>query len=65
MNIDNIQEKIKNHRDRLLEHKLYSNIETIKDLQLSQRIIFTPFGTLCLFKSFTNKIDLYKNTMAS
>jgi hypothetical protein len=34
VNMDNIQQKIKNHRDRLLEHKLYSNIETIKDLLL-------------------------------
>ncbi|GIR22377.1 MAG: hypothetical protein CM15mP36_15840 [Flavobacteriales bacterium] len=60
MNIDNIQEKIKNHRDRLLEHKLYSNIETIKDLQ-----VFTENPCLCSMgfhvpiKSITNQIDMY------
>ena len=30
MNIDYIQDKINDQREKLLKHKLYSNIETIK-----------------------------------
>ena len=61
MNIDNIQEKIKNHRDRLLEHKLYSNIETIKDLQLfTENHIYAVWDFMSLLKSVTRieKINL-------
>ena len=61
MNIDNIQEKIKNHRDRLLEHKLYSNIETIKDLQLfTENHIYAVWDFMSLLKALQIKLTCTK-----
>lgn len=61
MNIDNIQEKIKNHRDRLLEHKLYSNIETIKDLQLfTENHIYAVWDFMSLLKALQIRLTCTK-----
>ena len=61
MNIDNIQEKIKNHRDRLLEHKLYSNIETIKDLQLfTENHIYAVWDFMSLLKALQLRLTCTK-----
>ena len=61
VNIDNIQEKIKNHRDRLLEHKLYSNIETIKDLQLfTENHIYAVWDFMSLLKALQIRLTCTK-----
>ena len=61
VNIDNIQEKIKNHRNRLLEHKLYSNIETIKDLQLfTENHIYAVWDFMSLLKALQLRLTVQK-----
>ena len=61
MNINNIQEKIKNHRNRLLEHKLYSNIETIKDLQLfTENHIYAVWDFMSLLKALQIRLTCTK-----
>ena len=52
MNIDSIQNKIKDHRNKLLEHKLYSNIESIKDLQVfTENHIYAVWDFMSLLKA--------------
>jgi hypothetical protein len=61
VNIDNIQEKIKNHRDRLLDHKLYSNIETIKDLQIfTENHIYAVWDFMSLLKALQIRLTCAK-----
>ena len=61
MNIDHIQNKIKNHRDKLLEHKLYSNIETIKDLQVfTENHIYAVWDFMSLLKALQIRLTCTK-----
>ena len=61
MNIDHIQNKIKKHRDKLLEHKLYSNIETIKDLQVfTENHIYAVWDFMSLLKALQIRLTCTK-----
>ena len=61
MNIDSIQNKIKDHRNKLLEHKLYSNIETIKDLQLfTENHIYAVWDFMSLLKALQIRLTCTK-----
>ena len=52
MNIDYIQEKIKPHRDELLNHSLYSKILKIEDLQLfTENHIYAVWDFMSLLKA--------------
>ena len=61
MNIDSIQNKIKDHRNKLLEHKLYSNIESIKDLQVfTENHIYAVWDFMSLLKALQIKLTCTK-----
>ena len=61
MNIDSIQNKIKDHRNKLLEHKLYSNIETIKDLQVfAENHIYAVWDFMSLLKALQIRLTCTK-----
>ena len=61
MNIDHIQNKIKDHRDKLLEHKLYSNIENIKDLQVfTENHIYAVWDFMSLLKALQIRLTCTK-----
>ena len=61
MNIDSIQNKIKDHRNKLLEHKLYSNIETIKDLQVfTENHIYAVWDFMSLLKALQIRLTCTK-----
>lgn len=61
MNIDSVQNKIKDHRNKLLEHKLYSNIETIKDLQLfTENHIYAVWDFMSLLKALQIRLTCTK-----
>ena len=57
MNIDYIQDKINNQREKLLKHKLYSNIETIKDLQVfTENHVYAVWDFMSLLKFLQIKL---------
>ena len=61
MNIDSIQNKIKDHQNKLLEHKLYSNIETIKDLQVfTENHIYAVWDFMSLLKALQIRLTCTK-----
>ena len=61
MNTDSIQNKIKDHRNKLLEHKLYSNIETIKDLQVfTENHIYAVWDFMSLLKALQIRLTCTK-----
>ena len=61
MNIDSIQNKIKDHRNKLLEHKLYSNIETINDLQVfTENHIYAVWDFMSLLKALQIRLTCTK-----
>lgn len=61
MNIDSVQNKIKDHRNKLLEHKLYSNIETIKDLQVfTENHIYAVWDFMSLLKALQIRLTCTK-----
>lgn len=61
MNIDSIQNKIKDHRNKLLEHKLYSNIETISDLQVfTENHIYAVWDFMSLLKALQIRLTCTK-----
>ena len=61
MNIDHIQNKIKDHRNKLLEHKLYSNIKTIKDLQVfTENHIYAVWDFMSLLKALQIRLTCAK-----
>ncbi len=61
MNIDSIQNKIKDHRNKLLEHKLYSNIESIKDLQVfTENHIYAVWDFMSLLKALQIRLTCTK-----
>ena len=61
MNIDYIQDKINNQREKLLKHKLYSNIETINDLQVfTENHIYAVWDFMSLLKALQIKLTCTK-----
>ena len=61
MNIDYIQDKINDQREKLLKHKLYSNIETIKDLQVfTENHIYAVWDFMSLLKALQIKLTCTK-----
>ncbi len=61
MNIDYIQDKINNQREKLLKHKLYSNIETIKDLQVfTENHVYAVWDFMSLLKALQIKLTCTK-----
>ena len=61
MNIDYIQDKINDHREKLLKHKLYSNIETIKDLQVfTENHVYAVWDFMSLLKALQIKLTCTK-----
>ena len=61
MNIDSVQNKIKDHRNKLLEHKLYSNIESIKDLQVfTENHIYAVWDFMSLLKALQIRLTCTK-----
>ena len=61
MNIDSIQNKIKDHQNKLLEHKLYSNIESIKDLQVfTENHIYAVWDFMSLLKALQIRLTCTK-----
>jgi len=61
VNIDSIQNKIKDHRNKLLEHKLYSNIETINDLQVfTENHIYAVWDFMSLLKALQIRLTCTK-----
>ena len=61
MNINSIQNKIKDHRNKLLEHKLYSNIETINDLQVfTENHIYAVWDFMSLLKALQIRLTCTK-----
>ena len=61
MNIDSTQNKIKDHQNKLLEHKLYSNIETIKDLQVfTENHIYAVWDFMSLLKALQIRLTCTK-----
>ena len=61
MNIDYIQDKINDQREKLLKHKLYSNIETIKDLQIfTENHIYAVWDFMSLLKALQIKLTCTK-----
>jgi len=61
VNIDSIQNKIKDHRNKLLEHKLYSNIESIKDLQVfTENHIYAVWDFMSLLKALQIRLTCTK-----
>ena len=61
MNIDYIQDKINDQREKLLKHKLYSNIETINDLQVfTENHIYAVWDFMSLLKALQIKLTCTK-----
>ena len=61
MNIDYIQEKIKPHRDELLNHSLYSKILKIEDLQLfTENHIYAVWDFMSLLKALQTNLTCTK-----
>ena len=61
MNIDYIQDKINGQREKLLKHKLYSNIETIKDLQVfTENHVYAVWDFMSLLKALQIKLTCTK-----
>tara|TARA_B100001175_G_scaffold144746_1_gene122947 strand:- start:635 stop:1462 length:828 start_codon:yes stop_codon:yes gene_type:complete len=61
VNIDYIQDKINNQREKLLKHKLYSNIETINDLQVfTENHIYAVWDFMSLLKALQIKLTCTK-----
>ena len=57
MNIEYIEGKIKSHRDKLLNHRLYSNIERIEDLQIfTENHIYAVWDFMSLLKALQIKL---------
>ena len=56
MNIEYIEGKIKSLRDKLLNHRLYSNIERIEDLQIfTENHIYAVWDFMSLLKALQIK----------
>jgi len=61
VNIDYIQDKINDQREKLLKHKLYSNIETIKDLQVfTENHVYAVWDFMSLLKALQIKLTCTK-----
>lgn len=61
MNIDYIQNKINNHREKLLEHKLYSKIEAIEDLRIfTENHIYAVWDFMSLLKALQIQLTCTK-----
>ena len=61
MNIEYIEAKIKSHRDKLLNHRLYSNIERIEDLQIfTENHIYAVWDFMSLLKALQIKLTCTK-----
>ena len=61
MNIEYIESKIKSHRDKLLNHRLYSNIERIEDLQIfTENHIYAVWDFMSLLKALQIKLTCTK-----
>ena len=61
MNIEYIEGKIKSHRDKLLNHRLYSNIEKIEDLQIfTENHIYAVWDFMSLLKALQIKLTCTK-----
>ncbi len=61
MNIEYIEGKIKSHRDKLLNHRLYSNIERIEDLQIfTENHIYAVWDFMSLLKALQIKLTCTK-----
>ena len=61
VNIEYIEGKIKSHRDKLLNHRLYSNIEKIEDLQIfTENHIYAVWDFMSLLKALQIKLTCTK-----
>ena len=61
MNIDYIQDKINGQREKLLKHKLYGNIETIKDLRVfTENHVYAVWDFMSLLKALQIKLTCTK-----
>ena len=61
MNIDYIQDKINGQREKLLKHKLYSNIESIKDLRVfTENHVYAVWDFMSLLKALQIKLTCTK-----
>ena len=61
MNIEYIEGKIKSYRDKLLNHRLYSNIERIEDLQIfTENHIYAVWDFMSLLKALQIKLTCTK-----
>ena len=61
MNIEYIEGKIKSLRDKLLNHRLYSNIERIEDLQIfTENHIYAVWDFMSLLKALQIKLTCTK-----
>jgi len=61
VNIDYIQDKINGQREKLLKHKLYSNIETIKDLRVfTENHVYAVWDFMSLLKALQIKLTCTK-----
>tara|TARA_Y100000766_G_C18904724_1_gene605226 strand:+ start:1248 stop:2075 length:828 start_codon:yes stop_codon:yes gene_type:complete len=61
VNIEYIEGKIKSHRDKLLNHRLYSNIERIEDLQIfTENHIYAVWDFMSLLKALQIKLTCTK-----
>ena len=61
MNIEYIEGKIKSHRDKLLNHRLYSNIERVEDLQIfTENHIYAVWDFMSLLKALQIKLTCTK-----
>ena len=61
MNINYIQDKINGQREKLLKHKLYSNIETIKDLRVfTENHVYAVWDFMSLLKALQIKLTCTK-----
>ena len=61
MNIEYIEAKIKSLRDKLLNHRLYSNIERIEDLQIfTENHIYAVWDFMSLLKALQIKLTCTK-----
>ena len=65
VNIEYIEGKIKSHRDKLLNHRLYSNIERIEDLQIfTENHIYAVWDFMSLLKALQIKLTCTKTPWA-
>ena len=61
MNIEYVEGKIKSLRDKLLNHRLYSNIERIEDLQIfTENHIYAVWDFMSLLKALQIKLTCTK-----